>query len=102
MPSGPPSRPMPLDFIPPNGACTAEIAASFTPTVPNSSASVTRTMRLMARVKKLVRAPDHFLLGVEQEHRGDRAEGLLLSDQHRFLGADKDCRRIEKAFLGTG
>ncbi len=34
IPSRPPSRPNPLSFIPPNGACAADGVPSFQPTIP--------------------------------------------------------------------
>jgi hypothetical protein len=49
MPYFEPSRPMPLSFIPPNGAISVEMMPSLMPTMPYSSASATRQMRPMSR-----------------------------------------------------
>ena len=50
MPSKPPSRPNPLCFTPPNGAAGLEISPVLMPTMPNSSASARRIVRLRSRV----------------------------------------------------
>src|SRR5579883_1851252 len=49
MPYFEPSRPMPLSFMPPNGAISVEMMPSLMPTMPYSSASATRQMRPMSR-----------------------------------------------------
>ena len=50
MPSWPPSRPMPLCFMPPNGAAGSDTRPRFTPTMPDSIASATRRPRARSRV----------------------------------------------------
>jgi hypothetical protein len=45
-----PSRPMPLSFMPPNGAISVEMMPSLMPTMPYSRASATRQMRPMSRL----------------------------------------------------
>ena len=45
-----PSRPRPDSLMPPKGATSVEIAVSFTPTMPYSSASMTRHVRAWSEV----------------------------------------------------
>ncbi len=45
MPSEPPSRPNPDSLMPPNGAAASEMTPRFTPTMPASTASATRSAR---------------------------------------------------------
>jgi hypothetical protein len=42
--------PMPLSFMPPNGAISVEMMPSLMPTMPYSSASATHQMRPMSRL----------------------------------------------------
>jgi hypothetical protein len=42
--------PMPLSFIPPNGAISVEMMPSLMPAMPYSCASATRQMRPMSRL----------------------------------------------------
>ena len=51
MPSKPPSRPKPLALTPPNGAAGLDTTPWLIPTMPNSSASLTRSARDRSRVK---------------------------------------------------
>src|SRR5712672_2504117 len=51
MPYFEPSRPMPLSFMPPNGAISVEMMPSLMPTMPYSRASATRQMRPMSRFR---------------------------------------------------
>jgi hypothetical protein len=50
MPYFEPFRPMPLSFMPPNGAISVEMMPSLMPTMPYSSASAMRQMRPMSRL----------------------------------------------------
>ena len=50
MPSLPPSRPIPDCLTPPNGAPALETMPWLRPIIPVSSASQTRSARLMSRV----------------------------------------------------
>jgi hypothetical protein len=49
MPYFEPSRPMPLSFMPQNGAIAVEMIPSLLPTMPYSSASATRQMQPLSR-----------------------------------------------------
>lgn len=50
-PSGPPSRPVPDIFTPPNGAEASEITPAFAPSRPNSRDSDSRSTRSWSPVK---------------------------------------------------
>ena len=50
MPYFEPSRPMPLSFMPPNGAISVEMMPSLMPTMPYASPSATRQMRPMSQL----------------------------------------------------
>src|SRR5271169_2030096 len=100
MPYFEPSRPMPLSFMPPNGAISVEMMPSLMPTMPYSSASATRQMRPMSIGGEtelgVVGHLDCVRFGFEAIERRDRPEGLLLGDDHvgRHIGQD---RRLEEA-----
>ena len=98
-----PSRPSPDSFTPPKGATSVEIIPSFTPTMPNSSISVTRRhARHIARIeiggkpiRSSVRKADGFVLVVEAEKRRDGAERLLGRKPHAGIRIDEN-RRLEE------
>ena len=52
MPTGPPSRPSPDCLMPPNGAAGLETSPVLSPTMPDSSASLTRSARVRFSVKR--------------------------------------------------
>ena len=88
MPYFEPSRPKPDSFTPPNGATSVEMMPSLMPTMPYSSASATRQMRLdIAAVEiggetelGVVRHRDRLFLASEAEERRDRPECLFAED----------------------
>ena len=90
MPWIPPSRPRPLNLMPPNGAAAAVGLMSLMPTMPNCRASLIRVALGDVRrvevgsqaVGGVVGRRDDLVLVVEGDDRGDRPEGLLAVDLH--------------------
>ncbi len=105
MPYFEPSRPMPDSFMPPNGATSVEIMPVLMPTMPYSSASATRQMRLHVAAVEIggeaefgvVGDADRVVVAREAEQRRHRAEGFLARAFHLGRRAGEHGRLEERA-----